>query len=582
MKKFAYFLTILAVLTLGMYACQIKEPVVNHTVYNKTVMDVLRSDARFSTLVRAIERTNLTPFFDTPLNRDAGEGEPGDSITILAPNNAAFARANIDVNTINENTLRQILLYHVPLVGRSLLQGVTTAPAIPPLPETNVLRNGLLPGFTTPNTDNFLRMRNARLRQENIPTPSVPNPPAPNPTTVLSNTDRAYIQGTRINEANILTPNIICSNGVIHEIDRVMSIPSQTLWDIISTNSNYSLFARAVERVGLRPSLENQDAIRTILVPTNAAFNAAGFPDIASIDNANLTSLSNTIRYHVTAPGVGNRRFTINNATLGLPNNFTLFTDLGSAINQQVIIVYSGNDMVFNLNNNWRMVGGVSRTGNVDRHAINGVVHEINAVLAPYTTQVLTAEQILQNNSNTTLFRQAIDASGLSALGNLSNLNFPNTAPANSPTIGGSYTIFAPNNAAMEAAGYSAARLNTILNAGPNSPDKVALRELVRYHIVTTSTTGNSSARFSTMFTNGNQNTMLWNGVPFLPATGPINTSNSPTRQNFRQVVISVSGGVFAIRGTGDADFRPVLPAPDRDIYGTNGVVHVIDRVLKP
>lgn len=71
-----------------------------------TILDIARSNDDFSTLVAAVEATGL----------DGALGHPGDTYTVFAPTNAAFAalgQDTIDALLADPDTLRDILLLHV-------------------------------------------------------------------------------------------------------------------------------------------------------------------------------------------------------------------------------------------------------------------------------------------------------------------------------------------------------------------------------------------------------------------------------------------------------------------------------------
>ncbi len=558
MKKIINSLSILAVLTMMLFACQPKDPEVNQPIINKTVMEVLRSDMRYSTLVAGIERAGLVSTFNTALNPVVSEGAVGDSITLLAPDNDAFTRANINVNTIDLATLTQVLLYHVPLVGREL--GIGT-PAIG-ASSVNAFRNGQMPNIL-PNGEAFLRMRNTPS-----PLPILSETfPATVPT---NNNNRIFINSaTNINGiARINFPNVICANGIFHGIDRVLmppfivgqtSPPDGSIYDLIASNPNYSRFKYIIDKTpGTVTTLKTLTSIRTIFIPTDAAFDAAAITT-TSID-ANVAAATAIANYHINSTRIFSTGITNTTISPIVTSGFGLVT---------TTVV---NDIIFNNNPSARMLGAISRTGRVDQMAINGILHEINAVLTPIATPT-TIELVAAGNPNLTLFAQALTAAGLS----LTGASIGTIAAPNAPTaLGGPYTVFAPSNAALTAAGYDAASLTSIAALPAGSPSKVTLANLLRYHILPT-------RFFSYAATNGVQNTLLWNGTPFLPATGAAgipNQTNSPTVINYRQITISVAGGeaLFSVRGSGNSVFIPVLST--RNVIGTNGVIHSIDSVL--
>lgn len=104
----------------------------------------------------------------------------------------------------------------------------------------------------------------------------------------------SFLNGKKINKVNILA-----NNGVIHTIDGVLVPPLNNLMGTLSANPNLTFLAAAINRAGLASSVNTTTTLLTVFAPTNAAFQAAGFPDIASIDATSPTVLSNIILYHV-------------------------------------------------------------------------------------------------------------------------------------------------------------------------------------------------------------------------------------------------------------------------------------------
>lgn len=89
---------------------QPEEPVVDaepvQEVPAGTILDIARSNDNFSTLVAAVEATGL----------DGALGHPGDTYTVFAPTNEAFAvlgQDTIETLLADPDTLRDILLLHV-------------------------------------------------------------------------------------------------------------------------------------------------------------------------------------------------------------------------------------------------------------------------------------------------------------------------------------------------------------------------------------------------------------------------------------------------------------------------------------
>lgn len=96
----------------------------------------------------------------------------------------------------------------------------------------------------------------------------------------------------RINrQANIVASNIRVGNGIIHEIDHVLTPATKTLAEAIEANPNFSIFTQAMKETGLYDSLKilpsaNPDTTRawlTVLVETDSVFKAAGFNTYADL-----------------------------------------------------------------------------------------------------------------------------------------------------------------------------------------------------------------------------------------------------------------------------------------------------------
>lgn len=99
-------------------------------------------------------------------------------------------------------------------------------------------------------------------------------------------TQRRYIDNGEDKEPSFLVrKDIDLSNGVIHTLDKLLEPLTQSVWDIISGNSSYSIFAGAVEACGLDEWLDNtyrtiaETTIRenkTVLVVSDEVFRSRG------------------------------------------------------------------------------------------------------------------------------------------------------------------------------------------------------------------------------------------------------------------------------------------------------------------
>ena len=75
------------------------------------IVEIASGDAQFSTLVAALQQANLVSVLE-------GVGP----FTVFAPTNAAFTAAGIDLATISDAALTEVLLYHV-LGGAKITSG---------------------------------------------------------------------------------------------------------------------------------------------------------------------------------------------------------------------------------------------------------------------------------------------------------------------------------------------------------------------------------------------------------------------------------------------------------------------------
>ena len=199
--------------------------------------------------------------------------------TVFAPTDQAFANAGIDLNdfdTPEENaTLSEILLHHV--VSGSVPSSAVT--------------DGML--ATTVNGDKVKFGVNA---------------------------------GTvTVGAATVTTANLQASNGIIHVIDRVLTPPVDIPTTAQSTGIHDSLVA-AVIQADLLPTLQGTGPF-TVFAPTDQAFTDAGI-DLAALDNpTGKQTLSDILLYHVVSSEVQSSDVTdcmSADAANGQPLSFTV------------------------------------------------------------------------------------------------------------------------------------------------------------------------------------------------------------------------------------------------------------------
>lgn len=169
-----------------------------------------------------------------------------------------------------------------------------------------------------------------------------------------------------------------------------------------------------------------------------------------------------------------------------------------------------------------------ARVTTADVQAANGVIHIIDRVMMPPTQNLL---DVAKGNPNFTYLVAAATRAASS--------NPVIVAALTSSTD--AYTVFAPTNDAFIAAGFP-----TI--AAIQAADAATLAAVILYHVV-------PGRAFSPILTNG-----------------AVKTAGGGN------VTVDVSNGV-TVKGKTNTQASKVVMA---DILATNGVVHVIDRVLLP
>ncbi|WP_235964437.1 fasciclin domain-containing protein [Pedobacter gandavensis] len=289
---------------------------------------------------------------------------------------------------------------------------------------------------------------------------------------------------------------------------------------VIADNFNLSAFSAALKRSGLDQTLQQGAGPYTTLAPSDAAFSDAGYAGAVGVMTANPTTISRIANYH-TLDG----RYELNK----LP--FLFNQELRSRGGKLYATHWiKGQDTILTLNG--------SRVISQNIPASNGLIQVLNRVLTPYLHDLLG--DAIAAESSVTLFTQALRTSGV-----LQTIN-----------DAGPYTIFAPDNTAMQTMGY-----NSIEQI--NNTDPEILKRLVNYHIV-------KDRRFI---------------YDYILSTGPSNTSrqammdgNSVTMTLVPDYNAEGSFTGITLRGIGNTN---ELNLVKQDILAGNGVLHIIDGVLR-
>jgi len=232
---------------------------------------------------------------------------------------------------------------------------------------------------------------------------------------------------------DVIQVDILASNGIIHVIDSVLTLPSplEDIATVASGNPDFSILVQALAKAELVDTLRTNGPF-TVFAPTDAAFGKAGI-DSNFIKEASKEDLAAILLYHV------------------LVGSKLLKEDIASGITQ----TGSGNLLV-HVKHHWYK--GSTIILNEDVHvtatdvlASNGVIHVIDTVLQPPKNIVGVATDNADTFST--------------LLGYLTETDLVSTLSGNEP-----FTVFAPTNDAF-------AKLTV-------APTMEELKNILLYHVV--------------------------------------------------------------------------------------------------
>lgn len=284
----------------------------------QTIVGVAQGNANLSILVEALTYTDLVSVLNGT-----------DQYTVFAPTNAAFTALLTTlgvskVTDVNKATLKSILLYHV-------VSGEVKSSAI----TTGYVKSVSPFGTTTSNLSLYV-VKDA--------------------------------SGVTINNgAKVTTADVEASNGVVHVVDKVITIPNVVNHAL--NNPNFSTLVAALTRTDLLVdyvSILSGVGPFTVFAPTNAAFTALltelGAANLNAID---ANTLNKVLQYHV-----------ISGANV-----------VSSALtNGQQVTTFQGQKFTIGLTGGAKITDASNRVSNiivVDVQGSNGVIHAIDKVLLP-------------------------------------------------------------------------------------------------------------------------------------------------------------------------------------------------------
>ncbi|NBF39666.1 MAG: fasciclin domain-containing protein [Spirochaetes bacterium] len=299
MKRIVLML-VLVMFAMSGYASAVSERTMEEEAEETTVVDIATNDDRFETLVTALDAAGLV---DTL----AGEGP----FTVFAPTDDAFdALPEGTVEALLEDTeaLTQVLTYHV-------VAGSVSAADVTSLSNATTLQGQPV---------------------------------------VVSSSD-----GVMINQAEVIQPDVMASNGVIHVVDAVLLPPSGDIVEVASNAGSFNTLVAAVEAAGLVETLQGEGPF-TVFAPTDEAFGKLPDGTIPALLEDPET-LAQILTYHV-VPG---RVFS---------GDVVNIDDAGTVQGQSIGVSVMDGSVMLN---------DTSTVTATDVLATNGVIHVIDTVIMP-------------------------------------------------------------------------------------------------------------------------------------------------------------------------------------------------------
>lgn len=275
----------------------------DHHGKKKDIVDTAVAAGSFNTLAAALQAADLV---------DALKGEG--PFTVFAPTDEAFAKLPAGtVETLlkpeNKAQLQAVLLYHV-VPGKAVAKDVVGKPAWATL-------NG---------------------QQINIATKG---------------------ESPMVDNAKIVSTDVMASNGVIHVIDTVILPETKSIPQVAEAAGSFTTLLAAVKAAGLAETLMGEGPF-TVFAPTDEAFAALGSTVQDLLKPENREKLTGILTYHV-VPG---RVFAAQAKTL---------SEAPTVNGQTLSIKAKYGDL---------MVGN-AKVVTADIDASNGVIHVIDGVLIP-------------------------------------------------------------------------------------------------------------------------------------------------------------------------------------------------------
>ncbi|MGB5431292.1 fasciclin domain-containing protein, partial [Eudoraea sp.] len=355
-----------------------------------------------------------------------------------------------------------------------------------------------------------------------------------------------FIKDATEADARVVIPNIEVSNGIVHVVDKVL-LPQAildalnqeededdeegTLVDLVVETESLSILEAAVIKAGLVETLSGEGPF-TVFAPKDDAFIAlleVLGDDYNSLDDfdteAEMMLLRDILLYHVIPAEVFAADLEAGSVHTALADN-------------SLEIISSGETFV---------IGDASDTNaniiGADFTASNGVAHIIDKVLLPQS-----AIDFVTSLSLKTIVEIAVETDDLSLL--VEALIQADAGLVELLGGEGPFTVFAPDNHAFVALLDALGDDYHSLSDFDTEEEKALLVDILTYHVVS------GTAAFSGDLSSG---------------------QHIPTAQG-ESIGINITNGTVHVEDATDTNATVVIP----DVEASNGVVHIINKVLLP
>jgi transforming growth factor-beta-induced protein len=292
-----------------------------------------------------------------------------------------------------------------------------------------------------------------------------------------------------------------CSEDDDNNVEPQVQPTEKSIVEIATSDDNFSILVEALVKADLVTTL-NGDGPFTVFAPTNAAFEMLFETlNVNGIEDLSAEALTPILLYHV-----------MSGKAMSSDISTGYYETLSAATpDNKGIVLYA---MV----SSGVMINNSINVATADIGASNGVVHVVDKVILPPTI----VDIAIANSNFSTLVAAVVKAGLVEAL-----------------SAEGPYTVFAPTNAAFDAA-FTALGISGLDDLTPE-----ALTPILLYHV-----------------------------VPDNVLASEVSTGMVPTLNTESNISITVSDQGVMLDGN-----AKVIAT---DVQGSNGVIHAIDGVILP